>query len=114
MPHNLTEQNRTEQNRTEQIIPEETSRRITSLRFLLMTLVVMIHASLKADNALNYYHLDFVQPYWIEIFKLFFAGILANAAVPLFFLFSSYIQFSKNEKYTTLLKKRQRRYYCHM
>ena len=68
----------------------------------------MIHASLKADNALNYYHLDFVQPYWIEIFKLFFAGILANAAVPLFFLFSSYIQFSKNEKYTTLLKKRSK------
>ena len=34
-------------------ISEETSKRITSLRFLLIVLVVFIHANLKADDALD-------------------------------------------------------------
>ena len=35
------------------IIPEEISKRITSLRFLLIVLVVFIHANLKVDVALK-------------------------------------------------------------
>ncbi|MCM1322263.1 MAG: acyltransferase [Bacteroides sp.] len=89
-------------------VPQEISRRITSLRFLLIAFVVFIHANLTADDALNYYHLDFVQPAWIEWFKGFVCGTLAGAAVPLFFLFSSYLQFSKYDAYSVLLKKRSR------
>lgn len=90
------------------VISEEISKRITSLRFLLIVFVVFIHANLKPDDAINYYHYDFVQPYWIEVFKNFVTKTLGGAAVPLFFFFSSYLQFIKNDKYTTLLKKRSR------
>ncbi|MBR1403216.1 MAG: acyltransferase [Treponema sp.] len=90
------------------IIPEEISKRITSLRFLLIVLVVFIHANLKVDVALNYYHYDFIQPKWIEVFKNFVRNTLGCAAVPLFFLFASYLQFSKDDKYSVLLRKRSK------
>lgn len=89
-------------------ITAETSRRITSLRFLLIAFVVFIHANLKADDALDYSHLDFVQPTWIAWLKNFICGTLGCAAVPLFFLFSAYLQFSKGDSYSALLKKRNR------
>lgn len=97
------------ENQTAQMrVTDETSRRITSLRFLLIAFVVFIHANLKADDALDYYHLDFVQPAWIAWFKDFVCGTLGGAAVPLFFLFSAYLQFSKCNPYPALLKKRSR------
>ncbi|AEB13629.1 acyltransferase family protein [Treponema succinifaciens] len=89
-------------------ISEEDSKRITSLRFLLIVFVVFIHANLTPDDALNYYHYDFIQPKWIEVFKNFICNTLGGAAVPLFFLFASYLQFSKNDSYPTLLKKRSK------
>ena len=89
-------------------ISEEDSKRITSLRFLLIVFVVFIHANLTTDDALNYYHYDFIQPKWIEVFKNFICYTLGGAAVPLFFLFASYLQFSKNDSYPTLLKKRSK------
>lgn len=97
------------ENQTAQLrVTAETSRRITSLRFLLIAFVVFIHANLTADDALDYYHLDFVQPTWIAWFKEFVCGTLGGAAVPLFFLFSAYLQFSKSDPYPDLLKKRSR------
>ena len=87
-------------------ISEEDSKRITSLRFLLIVFVVFIHANLTVDDALNYYHYDFVQPKWIEVFKNFICVTLGGSAVPLFFLFASYLQFSKNDTYLVLLKKK--------
>lgn len=89
-------------------ISEEDSKRITSLRFLLIVFVVFIHANLTADDALNYYHYNFIQPKWIEVFKSFVCSTLGGAAVPLFFLFASYLQFSKNDSYPILLKKRSK------
>ena len=89
-------------------ISEEDSKRITSLRFLLIVFVVFIHANLTPDDALNYYHYDFIQPKWIEVFKNFICNTLGGAVVPLFFLFASYLQFSKNDSYPTLLKKRSK------
>lgn len=90
------------------LISEETSKRITSLRFLLIVFVVFIHANLTPDDAINYYHYDFVQPYWIEVFKNFICSVLGGSAVPLFFFFASYLQFSKNDRYKVLLKKRSK------
>lgn len=89
-------------------ISEEDSKRITSLRFLLIVLVVFIHSNLTVNIAINYYHYDFVQPKWIEVFKEFICGTLGSSAVPLFFLFSSYLQFSKSDTYKDLLKKKSR------
>lgn len=86
-------------------ITEETSKRITSLRFILIVLVIFIHSNLTVSEAIDYNY-DFIQPVWVEIIKNIFCYILGNAAVPLFFLFSSYLQFSKNDKYVVLLKKR--------
>lgn len=82
------------------------SKRITSLRFFLTVLVVFIHANLTVDNAINYYHYDFIQPKWIEVFKNFVCNTIGGAAVPLFFFFASYLQFSKNDSYPVLLKKK--------
>ncbi|MGP1587733.1 MAG: acyltransferase family protein [Treponemataceae bacterium] len=91
-----------------QIFSAETSKRITSLRYLLIVLVVFIHANLGADDAINYYHYDFVQPYWVGIVKNFICIILGGSAVPLFFFLASFLQFSKNDKYKILLKKRSK------
>lgn len=73
---------------------------------MLAVLVVFIHADLKVDDAINYYHYDFIQPKWIEVFKNFVCGTIGGAAVPLFFFFASYLQFSKNDSYPVLLKKK--------
>ena len=45
------------------IIPEDISKRITSLRFILIIFVVFIHANLSPEQAINRYHYDFYQPY---------------------------------------------------
>ena len=87
-------------------ISQETSKRITALRFLLIVFVVFIHNNLKADDALNYYHLDFAEPAWVTWIKVLVCDVLGGAAVPLFFLFAGYLQFSKRDDYATLLKKR--------
>lgn len=90
------------------LISEEISKRITSLRFLLIVFVVFIHANLAPDDAINYYHYDFVQLYWIEVVKKIICGTLGGAAVPLFFFFASFLQFSRNDEYKILLKKRSK------
>lgn len=73
---------------------------------MLIVFVVFIHANLKVDDAVNYYHYDFIQPKWIEVFKNFVCSTIGGAAVPLFFFFASYLQFSKNDSYPVLLKKK--------
>jgi len=88
------------------IISQETSMRITSLRFLLAMFVVFIHNNLNADTAINYYHLDFIEPVVITWIKTLVCRVLGGAAVPLFFMFAGYLQFRKNDTYPVLLKKK--------
>ena len=52
---------RKDRKKLETQISEEDSKRITSLRFLLIVFVVFIHANLTPDDALNYYHYDFMK-----------------------------------------------------
>ena len=87
-------------------LTEEDSKRITALRFLLIVFVVFIHNNLKADEAINYYHLDFLEPVAITWLKAIVTNVLGGAAVPLFFLFAGFLQFSKDDSYKMLLKKR--------
>ena len=104
--------NQEEQNKNielqEAIIPEETSKRITALRFLLAILVVFIHNNFTHESIK--YLLGFVPLFnpnqftqWVQII---ISGSLGNCAVPLFFVFASYLQVRKNDSYKVLLKKR--------
>lgn len=86
-------------------ISEWESKRITSLRFLLIVFVVFIH-NIDKNEAINYYHLAFEEPVVITWFKTFITGILGGAAVPIFFIFAAYLQFSKQDDYKNLIKKR--------
>ena len=86
-------------------ISEWESKRITSLRFLLIIFVVFIH-NIDKNEAINYYHLAFEEPVAITWFKTFVMGILGGAAVPIFFVFAAYLQFAKQDDYKSLIKKR--------
>lgn len=88
------------------VVAQETSMRITSLRFLLAMFVVFIHNNLDADTAINYYHLDFIEPVVITWIKMLICNVLGGAAVPLFFMFAGYLQFKKKDTYLLLLKKK--------
>lgn len=74
---------------------------------MLIVFVVFIH-NIDKNEAINYYHLIVNEPVVVTLLKMFITDILGSAAVPLFFLFSSYLQFSKNYDYKTLLKKKTR------
>jgi len=89
------------------IIDEKTSHRITSLRFILAVLVVFIHNNyMLATVANSGENLLFNQSRFGEFIQLVISGGLACGAVPLFFLFTGYLQVKKNDPYTTLIKKR--------
>lgn len=81
------------------------SRRITSLRYILVIFVIFVHNNFRPENFLGK-SIAFNQGFagtWIQ--RLISDGIAASA-VPLFFLFASYLQFTKNYKYSLLLKKK--------
>lgn len=86
-------------------ISEEDSKRITAIRFLLIVFVIFIHNNLNADDAI-YYHLNFSEPAVITWIKYLICSLFGGATVPLFFLFAGFLQFSKDDSYPILLKKR--------
>lgn len=99
---------------TKKTIPNETSRRITSLRFLLIVLVVFIHNNYTAESLLKSAIKGGYEPFifengavgiWIQ---RFISDGLAKCAVPLFFLFAAYLQFMKNDKFPVLMKKKSK------
>ena len=94
-----------------QKIDENTSKRITALRFLLIVLVVFIHNNFKEASLAD----DFANGITVPLFnqgvfgkwlQLFISDGLARSAVPLFFLFASYLQAKKDDSYLDLLKKK--------
>lgn len=89
------------------IIDETTSKRITSLRFLLAVLVVLIHNNFMISSvAASGEDILFNQSRFGEFIQLVLSGGIACGAVPLFFLFAGYLQAKKNDTYTVLIKKR--------
>lgn len=91
-------------------IPESTSRRITSLRFLLIVLVVFIHNNFTQGSieevAAGGTYILFNQNLVGKWVQLFISDGIACAAVPLFFLFAAYLQAKKADSYGTLLRKK--------
>ncbi len=92
-------------------ISEETSRHITALRFFLAVLVVFIHnnytmqsiADSVAEGGKDILFCPNAVSVWIQ---RFISNGIARCAVPLFFLFSAYLLFMKNDRYCLALKKR--------
>ncbi len=90
-------------------ISEETSRRITSLRFLLIVFVVFIHNNNTLKSVLSSPEKIIFCPSTFSIWlQLFISDGIARCAVPIFFIFSSYLQFKKDHSYGVLVKKRIR------
>ena len=95
------------------IIPEEISKRITSLRFLLIALVVFIHNNFTLKSIAESIEnggpdILFIQNAFGRWVQLFISEGIARCAVPLFFLFAAYLQGIKNDNYKTLLKKKSK------
>lgn len=78
------------------LLNKQESKRITSLRFLLIVLVIFIHnnGSEVTNTAVS------------GAVRLLFSEILARAAVPLFFFLSGYLLFQKPRSYKEVLKKK--------
>lgn len=89
------------------VISEECSKRISSLRFILACLVVMFHNNKTVLFALSEGALSFSNSeFWTHIVQFLFQFLFTISPVPLFYIFSSYIQYKKNDSYLVLLKKR--------
>lgn len=89
------------------LISEEVSKRITSLRFLLIVLVIFIHNNYTAENLAGS-NVIFNQSTFGKYLQLFISNGIANCAVPVFFMISSFLQFVKEHTYTTILRKKAR------
>ncbi|WP_191018073.1 acyltransferase family protein [Treponema zioleckii] len=85
-------------------ISENTSKRITSLRFLLMLFVMIKHNALV--NGLFMAELPFDESKATTFIKEFFANGLGELAVPVFFIFSAYLFAMSEDTYFTKLRKR--------
>lgn len=92
-------------------IDNDTSHRITSLRFLLIVLVVFIHNCYTPQTILRTIDNGGTAPLFVENafghwIKLFISYGIARCAVPIFFMFSAFLQAKKSDSYPVLLKKR--------
>jgi surface polysaccharide O-acyltransferase-like enzyme len=88
------------------IIDSVLSKRIHSLRFLLIVFVVFIHNTV-IDSGVNFSDgtQTFTAPLYVTKAKAL-AGTFTSIAVPLFFLISGFLLYIKNSKYTENLKKK--------
>lgn len=88
----------------------DTSKRITSLRFLLIVLVVFIHNNFTTEKILKAEQFGntilFNQNVFGKWVQLFISNAIALCAVPVFFMFSSFLQVKKGLPYKILIKKR--------
>jgi len=87
-------------------VNENLSKRINSLRFLLIVFVVIIHSSISAEYFAQR-NIETVIPVYLENVQKFL-GIITAIAVPLFFLFSAYFLYFKEQKYIFIMKKKCR------
>jgi fucose 4-O-acetylase-like acetyltransferase len=87
-------------------IEETVSKRINSLRFLLIVFVVIIHNGISAKS-FSERSIEALIPAYVENVQRFI-GIITAVAVPLFFLISSYLLYTKETKLVPVLKKKCR------
>lgn len=89
------------------MLDEDLSKRINSLRFLLIVFVVFIHNNVSfmnfADGAETY-----EIPVYVEKIRYAISELIARVAVPLFFLISGLLLYAKETSFITVLKKKSR------
>lgn len=81
------------------------SKRITSLRFLLIVLVIFIHNNIFFVN-LGTGTIVLEIPKYVSDIKYLVSDIIARIAVPLFFLISGYLLYLKENTFTQILTKK--------
>lgn len=90
------------------LIPENISKRITALRYLLIVFVVLAHNNKTylfiQDEAFRLFSWDT----FIHLPQILNYTFFAQAAVPLFFMFSAYLLAKKNDPYALMLKKKSK------
>lgn len=87
------------------IIDESLSKRLTSIRFMLIVLVVFIHNNLSEVKFIDSTEIFFI-PEYVRIIRTLISDIIARSAVPLFFLISGFLLYAKCPMYLTNLKKK--------
>jgi fucose 4-O-acetylase-like acetyltransferase len=87
-------------------IGKDLSRRIISLRFILIVFVVIIHNGFSA-KIFEQRNIMAIIPDYVENIQRFI-GIITAIAVPLFFLISSYLLYFKEKEFMPALKKKCR------
>lgn len=90
-----------------QTIDNETSNRITSLRFLLIIFVILIHSNIKEMKFSNY-TITYNIPFYVTLIKTLLSEIIASPAIPIFFLFSGYLLYIKDYSYRDQMKKKSK------
>lgn len=93
--------------KNQNILTDEASKRISSLRYILAVSVVVLHVYIPENVIRDYYKIEYDSYPFAEFLK-FFIKDFGHAAVPLFFFFSSYFLYLKNDSYAVLIKKRIR------
>jgi fucose 4-O-acetylase-like acetyltransferase len=88
-------------------IDNELSKRINSLRFLLIVFVVFIHNNPTEVNFVGGTEV-YTIPAYVNIIRELISNIISRIAVPLFFLISGYLLYSKEKKFLVVLKKKSR------
>jgi fucose 4-O-acetylase-like acetyltransferase len=89
------------------VVGEDLSKRINSLRFLLIVFVVFIHNNPTEVNFADGTEI-YTIPAYVNIVRELISNIIARIAVPLFFLVSGYLLYAKETKFITVLKKKSR------
>jgi fucose 4-O-acetylase-like acetyltransferase len=87
-------------------VNENLSKRINSLRFLLIVFVVIIHNGISAENFLER-GIKAAIPAYVENVQRFI-GIVTAIAVPMFFLFSAVLLYTKENTFISMLKKKSK------
>lgn len=92
------------------VVDENVSKRIISLRFLLIVFVIFIHNNPTEVNFADGTEI-YTIPIYVNIIRELISNIIARTAVPLFFLISGFLLYTKETKFIPVLKKRVGQYY---
>jgi hypothetical protein len=87
------------------VIDESLSKRIKSLRFLLIVFVVFIHNNPQFVNFAGGTEI-YTIPAYVNLVRTLISGIICSVAVPLFFLIAGFLLYAKETAFLPVLKKR--------
>jgi hypothetical protein len=102
--NNSNSKQQTANSKQQTAVDPSLSKRVNSLRFLLIVFVVIIHNGISAKSFSQRNIMTIIPDYVENAQRLI--GIVTAIAVPLFFLFSSYFLYIKEQKYVPTMRKK--------